>query len=217
MSSINPHFTFQYSQPEDYHFSHDSVFLARQVFEILQNNNLKNTRALDLCSGCGIIGLDFLFHCKQSSINVPAQFDFLEVQEIYESHFSDNVQKLGTIPTDIQFLNHNYSELLKSDFNKRYDLVLCNPPYFRAGQGKLSHSEFKNRCRFYLDSDFKTLLLALQNVLSEQGKAYILLRDLSDHGWNAFAEAQETLDSSIVLEKVFDIRGTDVVRLSRRA
>ncbi|UOF00836.1 RsmD family RNA methyltransferase [Bdellovibrio reynosensis] len=216
MSSINPHFTFQYSQPEDYHFSHDSVFLARQVFELVQNHNLKDTRALDLCSGCGIIGLDFLYHCKQNKIPVPAQFDFLEVQDIYKNHFETNVQSLGTVSTRIHFLNHNYTELLKSESHRRYDLVLCNPPYFRAGQGKLSPSDFKNRCRFYLDSDFKSLLLALQNVLSDQGKAYILLRDLSDHGWNAFAEAQEILDQSITLKKVFEIRGTDVVCLSRK-
>ncbi|XGC80456.1 methyltransferase [Bdellovibrio bacteriovorus] len=217
MSSINPHFTFQYSQPEDYHFSHDSVFLARQVFESLEKKDFRSLRALDLCAGCGIIGLDFLFHCKQSSGPVPAQFDFLEVQEIYKSHFEANVKSLGTIPSDIRFLNYNYNELLKLDFHKRYDLVLCNPPYFRHGQGKLSHSEFKNRCRFYLDSDFKTLLLALQNSLSDHGKAFILLRDLSDHGWNAFAEAKEILGPSFNVEKVFDVRGTDVVCLTRNS
>ncbi|MBV2168118.1 MAG: hypothetical protein KUL82_05355 [Bdellovibrio sp.] len=62
MSSINPHYTFHYSQPEEYRFSHDSVMLARKVFERVSASAMENWRGLDLCSGCGIVGLDFLFH-----------------------------------------------------------------------------------------------------------------------------------------------------------
>jgi hypothetical protein len=94
MSSINSHTTYNYSQPSEYRFSHDSVFLARRVFEFLCESDIQTFKALDLCSGCGIIGLDFIFHCLNELGQSPLSFDFMEVQSIYETHFFDNINGL---------------------------------------------------------------------------------------------------------------------------
>lgn len=217
MSSINPYYTFEYSQPEAYRFSHDSVFLARQVFEIYQRGELSSMRGLDLCAGCGIVGLDFIFHCKKTWNVTPLSFDFLEVQDIYREHFQENLRRLGPVDSQIHFINRNYSHLISTNAEQRagaYDLILCNPPYFRLGQGKMSPSEFKNRCRFFIDADFNTLLRAIENSLSLKGNAYVLLRNLQEHGWNALKEAQSILSSSTRIEKVGEIRGTDLARIS---
>ncbi|KYG69647.1 methyltransferase [Bdellovibrio bacteriovorus] len=213
MSSINPHFTFKYTQPEEYRFSHDSVFLARQVYELYSDKNVKDLIALDLCSGCGIIGLDFLFHCHKNLNAVPKSFDFLEVQSIYEEYFLENAFASGIRNSDLRFLNINYSELLSGEYKDRYDLILCNPPYFFSGNGKMSPSEFKNRCRFYLDSDFKTLLNAIEHSLRPHGNAFVLLRDLQEHGWNSFEEARKVLSPPLQLTKLPEIRGTGVVQI----
>lgn len=66
-STINIYPTFKYSQPEDYRFSHDSVFLARRVFEDIVNEDFPIHQTLDLCAGCGIIGLDLLFHLQKEN------------------------------------------------------------------------------------------------------------------------------------------------------
>ncbi|MBY0451861.1 MAG: methyltransferase, partial [Bdellovibrionaceae bacterium] len=92
MTSVNPHYTFNYSQPEDYRFSHDSVFLAREAFTLTRGQNLANTKVLDLCAGSGIVGLDFLFHRAQAGLSLPSLTDFLEVQEIYRPHFEANTE-----------------------------------------------------------------------------------------------------------------------------
>lgn len=215
MSSINPHYTFHYSQPEEYRFSHDSVMLARKVFEQVSANSMESLRGLDLCSGCGIVGLDFLFHSRKEKGTTPAVFDFVEVQGIYRQHFEENLKRLGPISTRTRFLNTNYNQMLQDQsFFGSYDLIVSNPPYFRVGQGKLSPSEFKNRCRFFMDSDFATLLQAIKKALSPQGKAYLLLRDLDDHGWDAFSESQNLLAPTFKIEKVDDIRGTALVCIS---
>jgi len=73
--------TFEYSQPDEYHFSHDSVFLARRVFEFLRDKNIDPKTALDLCAGSGVIGLDLMFHLRSGGKQRPQVFDFLEVQE----------------------------------------------------------------------------------------------------------------------------------------
>lgn len=175
-SSVNPYYTFKYSQPNEYHFSHDSVFLARRVFEILKFENLVSKKVLDLCSGCGIVGLDFLFHLRKENKSLPYQIDFLEVQDVYFSHFKQNCISFGEPPTKITYLDKNYETLLSEEHPQQYDLILCNPPYFDSHQGTLSPSIFKNRCRFFLDSSYRSLIDAIAQSLSSQGRAYVLSR-----------------------------------------
>lgn len=212
MSSINPHFTFHYSQPPEYSFSHDSVFLAREVFEWCRRESFQPRRALDLCAGCGIVGLDFLFHLRQAELSLPESFSFVEVQEVYREHFALNRERLGSLETWTEFIGKNYADV----GGQAYDLILCNPPYFRPGQGTLSPSDFKNRCRFFIDSDFHQLIKSLGHNLSPLGKAFVLLRDLGDHGWNPLIEAHEILGDDFILQKVADIRGTDLILIRRK-
>jgi tRNA1(Val) A37 N6-methylase TrmN6 len=216
MSSINPHFTFNYSQPEEYRFSHDSVFLARRVFEMYQSQDISSLRGLDLCAGCGVIGLEFLFHCRKEHAQVPTKFDFLEVQsETYLTHFSKNIENLSGIATELSFVPENYNALLQERFQNQYDLILCNPPYFFVGQGTLSPSEFKNRCRFFLDSDFANLIKGIENALTPGGVAYLLLREQTQHGWSAYQEAAKLIGPQLRISHLGDIRGTGFVEIKK--
>lgn len=216
MSTVNTHFTFNYSQPEEYRFSHDSVFLARQAFEISEGVDLAGKSALDIGAGSGIVGLDFLFHRKVAGLSVPAQFDFLEVQEVYKPHFEINKNASGLNEISINFLHANYDSLMSAAHFQKYDLVLANPPYFLPHQGLLSPSEFKNRCRFFIDSDPDSLLLGIANALTPDGQAYILMKDRSQHGWNVLIEAEKVCGGILEIEKLDDIRGTFFLRLKKR-
>lgn len=213
MSSINPHYTFYYSQPEFYKFSHDSVFLARSVHEFVRRKNLPIRAVLDLCAGCGIVGLDFLFHQLNESGKSPERCDFVEIQAAYRPHFEANRSTLGAQSQQIEFLELNYSQLLESDFASRYDLVLCNPPYYVAGHGRLSPSEERNRCRFYIDSDYKTLLDAVVHSLKPGGQAFVLWRDLSEHGIHSYDEALQLIGARAQVSRPWQVRGTDVLHL----
>lgn len=212
MNSINPYFTFNYAQPEEYRFSHDSVFLARRVFELLPKN-LEGVKGLDLCSGCGIVGLDFLYHYKSSALPMPAAFDFLEVQNIYRSYFEENIKRFGAGLPPVKFLNQSYDVLKTQDFRNQYDLILSNPPYFRLNQGILSPSDFKNRCRFFIDSDFKSLIEGINATLKPTGAAFILLKSLKNHGVDTLIETQRILRNERTVSEVADIRGTALVMI----
>lgn len=214
MSSINEHFTISYSQPEDYRFSHDSVFLARRVFEDIQKSNTKlPRRLLDLCAGCGIIGLDLLLHMERENMVLPEAADFAEVQTVYLEHWKRNVAELGALLKKLpafDYLTINYRDLQAADL---YDLIVCNPPYFRMGQGRLSPSDFKNRCRFFMDAGFPELLKSLTRNLSPDGAAYVLLRPLDQHGISLGDEIRNSAPE-LVYQTLTPVRGTSLYKFS---
>jgi tRNA1(Val) A37 N6-methylase TrmN6 len=108
----------------------------------------------------------------------------------------------------------NYDVLLDTSWGNKYDLIISNPPYFLPEHGMLSPSQFKNHCRFFLDSTFTNFILAMANSLSYHGTAYFLLRPLQQHGHDMLSNIHRLLqDTSISIEKVATIRGTDVIRL----
>jgi tRNA1(Val) A37 N6-methylase TrmN6 len=213
MSSINPYYTFSYVQPDDYRFSHDSVILARRVFEDLRGRaDLGALEVLDLCAGCGVIGLDFMFHCRKELAVLPRRCDFIEIQEVYQPYFEKNAAVFP--PENIRYLQQNYAALTAD--SPKYDLILCNPPYFHPRQGTQSPSEFKNRCRFFIDSDFPTLLRAIAHSLKPEGRAYVLLRDLRAHNLDLLEEEREAWAGRLIVQESGDIRGTRLMVFTRQ-
>jgi tRNA1Val (adenine37-N6)-methyltransferase len=216
LSSINLFPTFEYSQPDEYHFSHDSVFLARRVFEFLRDKNIDPNTALDLCAGSGVIGLDLLFYLRAVGRNRPQVFDFLDVQCQYRKHFEENVRRLGTIQAKLQFINSNYADENIGMLADVYDLIVCNPPYFSIDQGKLPTSNLKLRSRFFVDSDLESLFVFIDKRLSQHGFAFVLIRNQLEHKQNQLSVVQEFCNGKLHLQVLDDVRGTDVVLLSRR-
>ena len=218
MTTINPHFTMNYAQPGEYNFSHDSVFLARLAFDYVKHNQTDVRHVLDLCSGCGVVGLDFLFHLKTNSTILPSAIDFLEIQSVYLPFFSTNCQTLErsiNFKIPLNFLNLNYADVRNNlDFSQKYNLILCNPPFFRHGQGTLSPSDFKNRCRFFIDSDFKNLISSIGYLLAPGGKALVLIKALKDHGVDIFKEL-ETSTNGLAFQRINTLRGIEVFELTK--
>lgn len=221
-------FTYKYSQPEEYHFSIDSIEMPWEVAQHLKGrisedskerksspadylkSKMRRWNAMDLCAGCGVIGFELNFHLPE-----VRNIDFVEVQEIYRPHFEENKTKVQN-PGEFRFLNANYEELIQQDeFSKKYHLILCNPPYFKANQGKLSPSEFKNRCRFFMDSTFEKLIACIDHCLSDDGEAYMLLRSLEDHDVDRLAELRTLTRGKLKVENLTMIRGTFLLKMYR--
>lgn len=230
MSERNPAipFTYKYSQPEEYHFSIDSIEMAWEIAEYLKQriqednlvkkqspsdylkNKMRWWKALDVCAGCGVVGFDLNFH-------MPAirNIDFVDVQQVYESHFKSNVCLVKN-EGEFQFLAKNYDSLLTEEYKQKYQIIVCNPPYFNVDQGKHSPSEFKNRCRFFIDSTFAKLAEAIAHCLTDEGEAFMLLRDLEDHKIDLLTELRVLLRGKMQIENLKMIRGTFLLRLYKQ-
>lgn len=229
MSERNPEipFTYSYSQPEEYHFSIDSVECAWEVAQYLKNriaedrqvrkpqlmdylgHQIRDWRVLDLCAGCGVIGFDLNFHLPHLRT-----IDFVEVQSVYRPHFETN-RSLVKNEGEFHFLEMNYEKCLGDEFLDRYHIITCNPPYFQLGQGKLSPSEFKNRCRFFVDSSFQKLVEVIAHCLHPDGEAFLLLRDLEDHDIDMLGELRSLVKGVLAVENLTMIRGTFLLKLSK--
>jgi tRNA1(Val) A37 N6-methylase TrmN6 len=207
-------FTASYSQPQTYRFSLDSIELAKYVADQLNSMTAEEKsqlRVADLCAGCGVIGLELVFH--QSEIRTV---DFIEVQDVDRSHVEANSVTVpaSTEGRQLQWCEMNYQNLIGHEtWRGRYDLVLCNPPYFEPHQGRRPPDTFKSRCRFFLDASFRDLLRCIEWITAPGGQAIVLIRGLQDHG---VAWQQRQLDLGEIWgtrgQGVAEIRGTTVYR-----
>lgn len=206
------YFTYNYKQPDEYHFSLDSLYLARFVAtEFKSHTDLGSLRVLDLCAGCGVIGIELSWH-----LQALRNIDFIEIQEVYTEYFYQNLATVNRPEVQFRWQLLNYDELHGKKWAEKFDLIISNPPYFQAGHGMLSPSEFKNRCRFYLDSSFQSYIRALENSLAKKGKAYFLLRSLTHHGIDLFSDIQKMLqDTSVMIKKISQVRGADIMLLEK--
>ena len=212
--TTNKIYTYDYFQPTEYRFSLDSVFLAQSVASLIQHEKgLHDWKCLDLCAGCGIIGFELSLHSPSLK-----HFDFLEVQNVYHNYFDKNVKMIH--PTRLEnfnFLNQNYNILLNTNFKNHYDLIVSNPPYFFKNEGLLSPNDFKNRCRFFLDSDFKTLIESILWSLKPEASAYILARSGDQHGRNVLNDCQTIIANRASAQVVDNIRGTQIIQIRKES
>lgn len=209
----NTQYSYDYHQPSEYRFSLDSVFLAQKVAQHLRiNSNLENAKVLDLCAGCGVVGLELQFH-----LPILKKIDFLEVQNIYRDFFNRNLEQVQATDSEFNFLSMNYADLINDNYAGTYDVVVSNPPYFFLGEGLLSPNEFKNRCRFFIDSNFQKLIEASLHVLKPNGEAFILMRPGSPHGRNLMDEVKKLTSGLADVQIIDEVRGTDIVKLLKKS
>ena len=215
----NKLYTFHYHQPKEYRFSLDSIFLAQICAHYIEEKIQKKTTILDLCAGTGVIGLEMMIHLQKIPFGID--YHFIEVQNLYLQHFDKNCLELAKlIPRMPRYFYHliNYHEIkFDENFCEQYDYIVCNPPYFFKGEGILSPSDFKNRCRFFIDSTFEELIHALYYSLKNSGEAFILVRPGHHHGKNLIEMAKSIVGDKMSVEFFDEIRGTHVVKLQKIA
>lgn len=110
--------------PSVFSFSLDAVLLANHA----RPPKNKKRKILDLCSGNGVIPLLLAKQTKVEIIGMEIQEKLVDMarRSVAYNHLADQIQIFHGD------LKERYDQLKHSSF----DLVTCNPPYFRIGSSK---------------------------------------------------------------------------------
>jgi tRNA1Val (adenine37-N6)-methyltransferase len=157
-----------YFQPDFYHFSQDSISLAQIVLQEIPSIP-KNSWFMDLCAGCGVVGLEIM-----KSLDQKINFDFLEIQKEFFPFFYKNLNFVGEKGDSCHFHNIDFREF---PINRKYSIIVSNPPYFIPGHGRSGKDPRGNKCKFFQDGSYIELFQFLKKSLLPKGKAFILFRE----------------------------------------
>lgn len=167
MSSISINDLFDYGyyiyQNDDYFkFSIDSVLLAEFV-KIRKGSN----KILDLCSGNAPIPM--ILQKKYGELDITG----VELQkEIYDlAKKSIEYNKISSIT----MINEDVKNIKKTFKNTKFDVVVCNPPYFKIDEGTMvNDNEIKAIARHELMLSLNDLIFSTSKVIQNQGYFYMI-------------------------------------------
>ncbi|GAA0467340.1 tRNA1(Val) (adenine(37)-N6)-methyltransferase [Alkalibacillus silvisoli] len=149
--------------PTVFAFSVDAVLLAD--FTYLP---IKRGRVLDLCTGNGVIPL---FISKRSQ----AKMTGVEIQERLYDMAIRNVQ-LNQLEEQINLIHGDLKDVTKQ-FNQSFDVVTCNPPYFKTKTPeKRNQNEHLTIARHEVYCDLNDVLKACSRSVKSGGKVSIVHR-----------------------------------------
>lgn len=164
---INDLFDYGYSifQNDNYFkFSIDSVLLAEFV-------NLKKgkNKILDLCSGNAPVPMILTKRYDNKNIQITG----IEIQkEIYDLAIKslefNNLTSINMINGDV----NNLKSLVKDE---KFDVVTCNPPYFKVNNSKIINEDpIKAIARHEIKINLENLVLSASKVIQNQGYFYLV-------------------------------------------
>lgn len=153
-----------YLQPDFYRFNEDSIKLVKYVA-------LKVTEAksiLDLGAGSGIIGIEL------SNILKPKDLTLLEVQPEWNEYLQHNVEHFLNSETKAQIVESSFANW---EPDKKYDLIVCNPPYYLPGHGQPNADKRKAIARSFMIDGWKELLDLIARALTPEGRAFLVVKN----------------------------------------
>lgn len=151
-----------YQNDNYFKFSIDSVLLAEFV-EI----NYRDKNILDLCTGNAPIPMIISTRFNKNIVGVEIQ------KEIYElgvkSIKLNNINNIDLINKDVNDLN-NY-------FDYKFDIVTCNPPYFKYNKNSITNkNNIKTIARHEVLINLEQIINISSKLLRDSGKLYLVHR-----------------------------------------
>lgn len=149
-----------YQDTNYFKFSIDSILLAE--FVKIKNN----LEILDLCTGN--IPIPMILTSKNKTLKITA----IELQkEIYELGLK-SIDKNSL--TNINLLNMNIKDF-HCDY--KYDVVTCNPPYFKINErSELNENKIKRIARHEIESSLDDIVECAVKHLKDNGTFYMVHR-----------------------------------------
>ncbi|PIE59682.1 MAG: hypothetical protein CSA32_02525 [Desulfobulbus propionicus] len=112
-----------------YRFSVDALLLAGSY-----EPKSGERQVLDLCCGCGVVGLILAYRYHALSVSG------FEMQAQLAALAADNIQN-NTLASRMQVIQGNVLDISTHFKPESFDVVVCNPPYRKGESGRLNDAE----------------------------------------------------------------------------
>lgn len=152
-----------YQNSTYFSFSLDSIILANYA-----NIRLRDKNIVDFCTGNGVIPLIVSKRTKNNIVGV-------EIQEKLAELATKSVE-YNKLTDRITIVNEDVNEFSSRHLNE-FDLVLCNPPYFKVeDKSSFNESYEKMIARHEITFNLEDLCKCCKKVLKDNGNLYIVHR-----------------------------------------
>ena len=153
-----------YQYVEGFKFSLDSILLAEYV-----KITTKTKHILDLCSGNAAVPLIL-------STKTKALIDAFEIQDcIYKLAKKSIIY--NNLEDQITIYNENIKNIDMLKKGKKYDIITCNPPYFKVDDvNKLNDNEVLSIARHEIKITLEDIFSIASSYLNDKGEFYIVHR-----------------------------------------
>ena len=167
MEVINDLLNYQglkiYQNPKWFSFSLDSVLLA----DFVKVNN--KMRIIDFCSGNAPIPLFLSTKTKSSIIGVELQ------KEVFDLALKS--VKINNLQNQIKILNMDVNDVSKMFDTDYFDLITCNPPYFKiSDQSNVNDNLIKAIARHKITLKLKNVFKTARKILKKKKKIAMVHR-----------------------------------------
>ena len=152
-----------YQNSSYFSFSLDSIILANYA-----NIRLRDKNIVDFCTGNGVIPLIVSQRTKNNIVGVEIQEKLAELAE--------KSLEYNKLTDRITIVNEDVNEFSSRHLNE-FDLVLCNPPYFKVeDKSSFNESYEKMIARHEITFNLEDLCKCCKKVLKDNGNLYIVHR-----------------------------------------
>ena len=125
----------------------------------------QSNSVLDIGTGTGLLALMIAQRCHS------AQIDAIEIDKNAAVQAKQNVAN-SMYHDRIEIMHSSFQNHIASEEMKKYDLVICNPPYFSTSVK--GNSDQRNIARHDDLLPLETLISGVRRILSEKGRLSII-------------------------------------------
>ena len=145
-----------YQDPDSFNFSTDSMLLADFASIPARVKNI-----CDLCTGNAPIPLYFSLRTKAKIIGV-------EVQEHSYDLAIKSVEE-NKLENQIEIINDNLINVSEKIGKNKFDLVTCNPPFFKVGNNRINPNDAKAVARHEILANLDDIVKEAARLLNSKG------------------------------------------------
>lgn len=151
-----------YQGTDGYKFTKDAIDLAKFC-------NIKHTdNVLEMCAGSGVVSF------YTYSLGCFSKLYLNEIQHRNCEIIAKNIQ-LNNMEGVAKCLEGNLKTLKNSDFDKKLDVIICNPPYFKVQGSRINDNLSVAISRHELEVTLEEIVSKAKELIKDKGRFYLCM------------------------------------------